>query len=115
MWLQVGLTADTMVSISAILDLAKREVIWTNMSLSRSPNWRGVANNVENAHKGMKGMVLIGKAMTDLPKPTLDKLFKLHARGGELVSTPETANTVFSVARGITPFDIDAIAARFLA
>lgn len=48
--------------------------------------------------------------MTYLPKPTLEKLFKLHAQArGQLVSTPKTADTIFSVERDITPFDIDAI------
>lgn len=109
---KVDLTANSAICIPAIIDLQQREIVWTDMSLSRHPSWHGVANNVENSKKGM---VLIGKAMTDLQQPTLEQLFKLHARArGELVSTPEGADSVFSIEQGITPFDIDAIAAKFL-
>ncbi|WP_222426987.1 TerD family protein, partial [Hyella patelloides] len=108
---KVDLTANTAISIPAILDLGSREILWTDMSLSRQPSWcRG--NNIEN---NQKGMVLIGKALTSLNKPKLDRLFKLHVQArGEEVSTPEAADTVFSVELGITPFEVDAIAAQFL-
>ena len=110
---KVDLTANTTVSIPAILDLQQREIIWTDMSLTRNPNWQGIANNVENSQKGM---VLIGKAMTGLHKPNLAQLFKLHAQArGEQVTTPEIADTVFSLDQGITPFAVDAIASQFLA
>ena len=108
---KVDLTANTTVSIPAILDLEQREILWTDLSLSHEPGWcRG--NNVEN---NQKGLVLIGKAMTSLNKPTLDRLFGLHllARGEE-VSTPELADIIFSVELGITPFDVEKITAEFL-
>ena len=108
---KVDLTANTTVSIPAILDLEERKVIWADMSLSREPSW-GRANNVED---NAKGMVLIGKAMTNFNKPTLDKLFELHALArGEIVDSPETADTIFAVDTGITPYNIDTIAAQFL-
>ena len=109
---KVDLTVNSAISIPAIIDLQQREIVWTDMSLSRHPSWRVVGNNVESIQNGI---VLIGKAMTDLQQPTLEQLFKLHARArGELVSTPEGADSVFSIEQGITPFDLDAIAARFL-
>ena len=108
---KVDLTANTTVTIPAILDLEEREIIWTDISLSRQPKWY-VGNNVEN---NQKGMVLIGKALTTMNKPKLNRLFKLHAQArGEEVNTSEVADTVFALESGITPFDIDAIAAQFL-
>lgn len=108
---KVDLTADTTISIPAILDLEQREVLWTDMSLRRHPSW-GRGNNVEN---NQKGMVLIGKAMTSLKKPNLERLFKLHAMArGEVIDKKEAADTVFSVEEGITPFDMEQIVAQFL-
>jgi hypothetical protein len=54
-----------------------------------------------------------GAAMISAPvKPDL---FSLHARArGELVNGPEQADAVFSVKRGVTPFDLDVIRADFL-
>ena len=109
---KVDLTANTAICIPAIIDLQQREIVWMDMSLSRHPSWQVIGNNVET-HQNT--MALIGKAMTDLQQPTLEQLFTLHASArGELISTSEGADTVFSIDRGITPFDIDAIAARFL-
>ena len=108
---KVDLTANTTISIPAILDLEQREILWTDMSLHRQPSW-GRGNNVEN---NQKGMVLIGKAMTSLTKPDLERLFKLHAVArGEIVDSLAIAETVFSVEEGITPFEIEEIAANFL-
>jgi hypothetical protein len=108
---KVDLTANTIITIPAIIDLQQREILWTDLNLTRNPAW-GLGNNVEN---NQKGMVLIGKAMTGMKKPTLKRLFQLHAQArGELVDCPEIADTVFSVEQGITPFDGEAIAAKFL-
>lgn len=109
---KVDLTANSAISIPAIIDLQQREIVWTDLSLSRHPSWRVVGNNVETSQKGI---ALIGKAITDLQPPTLEQLFKLHAKArGELVSSLEQADSVFSIEQGITPFDLDAIASRFL-
>ena len=109
---KVDLTANSAICIPAIIDLQQREIVWTDMSLSRHPSWGIVGNNVETSQNGI---ALIGKAITDLQPPTLEQLFKLHARArGELVSTAEQADSVFSIEQGITPFDLDAIAAGFL-
>ena len=109
---KVDLTANSAISIPAIIDLQQREIVWTDMSLSRHPSWRVIGNNVESSQNGI---ALTGKAMTDLQPPTLEQLFKLHARArGELVSSPERADSLFSIEQGITPFDLDAIAAGFL-
>ncbi|WP_025716469.1 hypothetical protein [Paenibacillus sp. 1-18] len=69
-------------------------------------------NNVEG---NQKGMILMGKAMTDLRKPDLYDLFNLHAKArGELVDTANQADAIFSLERGITPFDIELIMAEYV-
>ncbi|MNC48480.1 hypothetical protein D3C75_975940 [compost metagenome] len=60
-------------------------------------------------------MVLIGKAMTNLQKPDLYDLFRLHAKArGELVDTADQADAIFSVEKGVTPFDIERIMAEYV-
>lgn len=106
---KIDVTADTQIAIPVIIDLVERKVIWTDLSLTRQPNYY---NNIEG---NQKGMVLMGKAMIALRKPDLHDLFMLHAMArGELVGAPEQADTVFSVGKGTTPYDIEQIMAEYL-
>ncbi|MHA7578859.1 TerD family protein [Paenibacillus vandeheii] len=107
---KIDITADTQIAIPVIMDLVERTVIWTDLALTRHPDYY---NNVEG---NQKGMVLMGKALTTLRKPDLYDLFTLHAKArGELVDTIEQADTIYSVEQGITPFDIEQIMAEYLA
>ncbi|MBT2291378.1 TerD family protein [Paenibacillus albidus] len=106
---KIDVTADTQIAIPVILDLVKRTVIWTDLSLTRHPHYY---NNVEG---NQGGMVLMGKAMTDLRKPDLYDLFNLHAKArGELVDTADQADAVYSVEKGVTPYDIELIMAEYM-
>ncbi|GIP22152.1 TerD family protein [Paenibacillus sp. J22TS3] len=106
---KIDVTADTQIAIPVILDLVERTVIWTDLSLTRHPYYY---NNVEG---NQKGMVLMGKAMTALRKPDLYDLFMLHAQArGELVDARDQAGSVFSVDKGVTPFDIELIMSEYL-
>ncbi|MFC3773364.1 cytoplasmic protein [Paenibacillus sp. GCM10012303] len=107
---KMDVTADTQIAIPVILDLVERTVVWTDLSLTRHPDYY---NNVEG---NQRGMVLMGKAMTTLRKPDLHELFLLHAQArGEIVYDKDEADTLFSVESGVTPFDIEQIMAEFLA
>lgn len=106
---KIDVTADTQIAIPVILDLVERKVIWTDLSLTRAPQYY---NNVEG---NQKGMVLIGKAMAALKKPDLYDLFMLHVKArGQLAESPRHADTVFSVEQGITPFHIEQIMAEYV-
>ncbi|WP_282937133.1 TerD family protein [Paenibacillus sp. RC67] len=106
---KIDITADTQIAIPVIMDLVERTVIWTDLALTKHPNYY---NNVEG---NQKGMVLMGKAMTTLTKPNLYDLFMLHAIArGQLVDNAAEADTIFSVDRGITPFDTSKIMSEFL-
>ncbi|WP_211373309.1 TerD family protein [Paenibacillus faecis] len=107
---KIDVTADTQIAIPVIMDLVTRKVIWTDLSLTRHPHYY---NNVEG---NQKGMVLMGKAMTSMRKPDLQDLFSLHAQArGERVDSPDQAGMVFSVKKGVTPYDIEQIMAEYLA
>ncbi|MBE1441595.1 TerD family protein [Paenibacillus sp. OAS669] len=106
---KIDITADTQIAIPVIMDLVERKVIWTDLALTRHPNYH---NNVEG---NQRGMVLMGRAMTSLKKPTLYDLFLLHAEArGQLVRDADAADTIFSVDRGITPFDTSKIIGEFI-
>lgn len=107
---KIDISADTQIAIPVIMDLVERTVIWTDLALTRHLDYY---NNVEG---NQKGMVLMGKALTTLRKPDLYDLFTLHAKArGELVDTLDEADTIYSVEKGVTPFNIEQIMAEYLA
>ncbi|RUS47045.1 TerD family protein [Cohnella sp. AR92] len=107
---KIDVTANTQIAIPVILDLVKRTVIWTDLALTRHPDYH---NNVEG---NLRGMALMGQAMTGLRKPDLYDLFRLHAKArGELVESAEQAESIFAVDRGVTPYDIERIMSEYLA
>lgn len=106
---KVDLTANTSIAIPIIIDLQAKKVIWTDIALSKNPQWY---NTVEG---NGKGMALMGRAMTSLIKPNLFDLFEMHAKArGELVTEQNSADVVFSENNGITPYDIETILANFV-
>lgn len=106
------LTANTTIAIPLILDLRKREVIWTDLSLKRNPSR---ANNV---HGNRSSLALLCEAMVNLRRPSLYELFELHiAARGQLVSERGLAQTVFTAEaanHGVTPYDIPVILSEYL-
>ncbi|WP_142284887.1 TerD family protein [Bacillus thuringiensis] len=107
---KVDITADTQISIPVILDLKERKLIWTDLSLTRDLTYD---NTIE---ANQKGMILVGKALTNLVKPNLYDLFRLHIEArGELVQDIKEAESIFSLDKGITPFDIEKIISDFIA
>jgi hypothetical protein len=91
-----------------IVDLAERKILWTDIALKRYPAWNNVQNN-------LSGVSLMLRAMTGLQKTNLYALFDLHIRArGERVTSREQADKIFAVDEGLTPFDLDRIAAEFM-
>ncbi|MFF2889342.1 TerD family protein [Paenibacillus sp. NPDC057967] len=107
---KIDVTANTQIAIPVILDLVTRTVVWTDLSLKRHP---GYHNNVEG---NQNGIVIMGQAMTTLRKPNLYDLFTLHAMArGVLAEDANEADSVFSMDKGVTPFDLEEIMAEYLA
>jgi hypothetical protein len=108
---KIDIAGDTTVNIPLIIDLQEKQVVWADIALtSRGP--------INNARKNGESLVLMGKAVTGLVKPTLYDLFDMHAeaRGTARCSeaTQSDADTVFSQHKGITPFDADRIMSEFM-
>ena len=93
-----------------ILDLVDQQILWTDLSLTRIPHFEA-----NNAASNMPAMMVLTRAMTSLVKTSLYDLFSLHVEArGERVLEKEKADTIFAPDAGVTPFDTQVIAARFL-
>lgn len=106
---KVDVASDTIFCIPAIFDLVEQRVIWADIALKTQPQF---FNNVAN---NLKSVSLMLRAMTQLKKTSLHRLFGLHIQArGIQVQTEAEAQTVFSVQSGITPFDAELIGSEYL-
>ena len=107
---RLDLTAKNKICIPMIIDLEKRQVIWTDLGLKKNPSY---CNNI---HGNMKNLQLMAKSMITLNKPNLYDLLMLHAesRGDAIVENIKDADTIFSLDKGITPFDVDIIISEYI-
>lgn len=103
-------TADTQIAVPVILDLVEHKAIWVDLSMTRDPE------HVNDVDSNLKGFGAMCRGMATLVKPTLYDLFELHAyaRGQSITTDIEEADTVFSIDKGVTPFDFDIIASQYL-
>jgi hypothetical protein len=105
---RIDLASDTRICLPLIIDLEKNEVVWTDIALKKSPFWNNVQQN-------LRGVSLMTKALTGLTKTNLYELFALHIEArGEICGSPDSAETIFSVEKGVTPFDLETIAAEYI-
>jgi len=106
---KIDLSANTRICIPVIIDLLDRKIIWTDLAFKKNPYW---VNNIEG---NQKGMVLIGQAFTSMNRMNLYDLFMMHVLArGKLVETKDEADNIFSIDDGITPFDLDIIASKYM-
>jgi hypothetical protein len=105
---RLDLSADTQICLPLVLDLNTHRMVWMDVALRANPRWNNVNNN-------LTGVSLMLRALTQCAKPDLYTLMRLHAKArGVCVETPEQAQTIFSIDKGITPFHTDEIRAQFL-
>lgn len=115
---KVDLSANTKVCLPVIIDLKLEYLMWTDISLKNQPGTHGhcglinlISNNFEcNA----RGVELMGRAMLSMTKPNLYELFSLHTKARGTISAEGFADTIFSVDKGITPFDIEIIMSEYM-
>jgi hypothetical protein len=105
----VDVSSDTQFCIPVIFDILEGKAIWTDLALKNDPR----SANYVLANKSRVEWML--SAMVSLRKPDLFTLFSLHIKArGTIVDSAEKADTVFSLAGGITPYDIDKIRDEYL-
>ncbi len=106
---KIDLASDSRISIPMLIDLEDRSAIWADLALRSMP---GYQINIES---NMRGMVHYGVGIETLVKPDLGELFALHVQArGEAVDSAESAESVFSVDDGVTPFDFEVISSEYL-
>jgi hypothetical protein len=106
---RLDLTVNNKICVPMIIDLEDKKVIWTDLGLTRN------LNGVNNLHANMSSLQLTAKSMTSLNKPNLHDLFRMHAEArGEIVDNIKDADTIFSMNKGVTPFDADIIISEYL-
>lgn len=108
---KVDITCDATNVLVCLYDIARKEYIWTDTPMKS--NYSYLYNNL-NSVKGIMAYTIEGIA--EMTKANLYDLFGLHAKArGNLVSDKNKADTIFSLHEGITPFDSEVIASKFMA
>lgn len=91
-----------------IIDVDNREVVWADLTIPASFS----VNNVESSKNRITVSV---KSMLNMIKPNMYDLAMLHVLArGELVSSKEEADVVFSLTEGITPYDVDVVMGEYI-
>jgi stress response protein SCP2 len=105
---KIDLTSDTQCVLPMIVDVKNNQAIWADVALKGGNFW----NMVEHQNDQISYAT---QAMLNLNKPNLYDLFMLHAKArGTLVDNVNDAQSVFSVDKGVTPFDLEVIAAQYM-
>jgi stress response protein SCP2 len=104
---KLDLTTAAKGAMPMVIDLVDRKIIWADAALK-----------VERGYSVQSNMLtqisLLGRAFTQINKPTLYNLLMLHAvsRGTELVYDKAQADTVFSAET--TPYELERITSEFM-
>jgi hypothetical protein len=105
---KIDLAADQRSAMPIIFDLKERKAIWADLSMTSDMRSCMTARNTP--------VTKMAKAIVELNKPNLFDLFEMHAQArGKVVKKRETAETVFSLTEGVTPFEIDTILSEYVA
>ena len=104
---KIDLASDTSVSIPLVIDLEARKVIWADIAL-RSAGW------INDVRANGDNIARLARAMAGLNRPILYDLFLMHAEARGTIAALNEADSVFSVHKGVTPFDTDKILSDFL-
>lgn len=105
---RIDVASDTRICLPLIADLYEKQVVWTDIALKKEPMWN-------NVHQNLRGVSLMTRALTSLTKTTLHELFALHIEArGKFMMSEDNADTIFSIEKGITPFDLETIASEFM-
>ncbi|MBW6466072.1 MAG: hypothetical protein K0B06_06175 [Brevefilum sp.] len=108
---KIDLASPTTICLPVVFDLDQRTATWMDISLRSNPNW------VNNFEANWNNVVLISKAMLEIPKPKLFDLLMLNVQArGEVVDDPKQADRTFGLDESddLTPFQVERILADFM-
>lgn len=102
------ITSSSEQVLPIIIDIEAMEVVWADLVVSN-------AVSVNNVHRNKPRLIYALKAMLNAVKPNMYDLAMLNVLArGELVSSKEEADVVFSVTEGVTPYDVDVIMGEYI-
>ncbi len=108
---KIDVRANSRNVIPVVFDLQTRKAIWTDISTSSQTYCGG--NNVESNQASIQETL---EAIIDSKhKLSLYELFELHAKArGEIVDSQSEADTIFSLDKGVTPYDVNLINSDYI-
>lgn len=109
---KIDVTCEAMGTIPIVFDLVERKGIWCDLTVRNLNgfNSNNIENNKASTQETLKSIINIGN------KPTLHHLFTMHGKSrGKIVDNQEEADTIFSLNKGITPYNVNEISSEFLA
>ena len=105
---KVDITSNATQVLTFLYDIERKEYIWADLALPT----KGYRPHLASVSKTMAFAI---EGLAEMKKPNLHDLFTLHAKArGELVSSKDEADTVFSLDEGVTPYDFERIGAEFM-
>jgi hypothetical protein len=124
---RVDLTSHSRNAIPVVFDLLERKAIWADLTTKgRSANFEapitlgnfpiGINSQGNNVESNKSTIEEVLAAIVNLDsKVSLGELFALHGMArGTIVDTVEEADAVFSMTKGITPYNVTEINAEYL-
>ena len=106
---KVDITSESTQVLVCLYDIARKEYIWADTPLKGSSYYN-------NLHSVKGSMAYTIEGLAEMKKPNLYDLFEMHAKArGVIVTEKSKADTVFSIHEGVTPFDSEVIASKFMA
>ena len=117
---KVDLQSNSRNSIPVVFDLIERKAIWCDLSTKRRVNWSSELSTKwhggNNVHTNSATIEQTLQAIVEANnKVSLFELFSLHVKArGEIVTSKEDADTIFSFEEGTTPYDVNVISSEYL-
>lgn len=111
---KIDVNGDSRRCVPVMFDLLTREAIWIDMDGVGDLGYGYGGNNVESNRASIEQT--LNAIVNCTHKLSLEELFKLHGEGrGTLVEDKDEADTVFGLEGDVTPYDINAILADYVA
>lgn len=107
------IASDARMCTPFIYDVEEHEIIWIDAPITGDINYSGSIINVATFENYFINVV---RGMVYASYPQLINLIGIHciARNATIVETPEEADIIFSLDKGITPFSIEEINTNWL-
>lgn len=106
---KIDITSNSQIVLPILFDVQKREYIWADLAVKRNSIGQNTVEGNQNS------IIASCRSMVEIKKPNLYDLILLNvAVRGTIWGTKDDADVIFDIEEGITPYDLDIIAAQYL-